>query len=151
MVGMGRVLTKKQGLVGVPVDEAFDGRIGLLVERVQRQLGVVGDHARLERDELPRDGVVPWVVPVDPAQDVWAVKVSGAFLFCSFSRGVVGGPATHVIRTAMVAAVMPSKTSLINSSRDCVRVPDLSYGTSFRRVVSRNLNSWGFVSTIFLV
>jgi hypothetical protein len=49
------------------VDEAFNWRVGLLVERVERQLGVVGDHARLERDELPRDGVVSWVVPVDSA------------------------------------------------------------------------------------
>ena len=28
-------LTEEEGLVGVPVDEAFDGRVGFLVERVE--------------------------------------------------------------------------------------------------------------------
>lgn len=63
---------------------------------------------------------------------------------------------THVIRTAIVAAVMPSNTSDMNASRVwvcCVwslglRSPQ---GTSSGRVACKNWCSWALVSTIFRV
>jgi len=62
-----------------------------------------------------------------------------------FLRFDSGGP--HVIRTAMVAAVMPSKTSSMNSARVCIREPDSSNGTSPGRTACRKLCSWGLVWT----
>ena len=61
------------------MDEALDGRVGFLVERVESQLGVVWYHARLQGQKLPDDGVVPRVLPVDPAQNVGAIGVSSLF------------------------------------------------------------------------
>lgn len=55
--------------------QPLDGRIGLLAERVERQLGMVRLHDRLERKKLPRDGVVPRVAPVDAAEYVRAFQM----------------------------------------------------------------------------
>lgn len=107
------IRTQKQNLVRVTVDEPLDGRVGLLVERVERQHGVVRDHARLEGDELAHDGVVPRVVPVDAAEYVRAFSgglvTQPAVAFDALTRGCSW--TTHVIRTDMVAASMPSTTS----------------------------------------
>lgn len=73
--------TEKEGFIGVPVDEAFNGRVGLLVERIEGELGVVRDHARLQGEELADDGVVPRVVPVDPTQDIRTIKASMTYSY----------------------------------------------------------------------
>jgi hypothetical protein len=38
-------LTEEKRLVRVAVDEAFDGRVGFLVEGVKGEFGMVRDHA----------------------------------------------------------------------------------------------------------
>lgn len=52
--------------------EARHWRVGCLVERVQRQFGVVGQQVGLERQKLAKDRVVSWILPVDSAENVWS-------------------------------------------------------------------------------
>lgn len=66
------------------MDQPLDGGVGLFVQRIERQLGMVGDHAGFEREELSHDRIVAWVEPVDAAEDVGAVHVS---IYPSFIRG----------------------------------------------------------------
>lgn len=66
-------LTEKQSLVWVPMDEPRHWRVGLFVQRIKRQSGMIGYHRRLSRDELAKNGIVARVSPVDTAQDIRAV------------------------------------------------------------------------------
>ena len=136
--------TQEQRLVRVSVDETLDRRVGFLMQRIKHQLRVVRHHDRLHREELPNDRVVSWVIPVDPAQDVRAVECQRANM-TEYRAGAV----SHVIRMAMVAAVTPSKTSLMNSSRLCVVVPRVSNGTSAGTTACRNFRSFGAPWTVF--
>jgi hypothetical protein len=61
--------------------KSLDGRVGFLVERIEYQLRVVRHHDRLHGEKLANDGVVPWVPPIDPAQDVGAFKRQQARLY----------------------------------------------------------------------
>lgn len=56
---------------------------------------------------------------------------------------------SHVIRIAIVAAVAPSSTSLMKSSRLCILVPVLSHGTSFGKTAWRNFRSLAVPCTVF--
>ena len=58
-----RVEREKERLVGVAVREPGDGRVVLLVERVEVELRVIGQKARGERDELDAERVVVRVAP----------------------------------------------------------------------------------------
>ena len=53
------------------------------------------------------------------------------------------GYVTHVMRIAMVAAPIPSRTSRIRSSRVCICSPALSSGTCSGSTADRNLSSLG--------
>jgi hypothetical protein len=66
--------TQEESLVRVPVNQALDGAVRRLMERVKGQLGVVGHHERLHRQELAKDWVVSRIGPVDTAQDIRPVK-----------------------------------------------------------------------------
>jgi hypothetical protein len=57
----------------------------------------------------------------------------------------------HVIRTDIVAAVIPAKTSSMYSSRAWVRPDSFSRGTSSGTTACRKLRSWALLSTMFLV
>ena len=63
-------LTKEQSLIGVAMDQAAHGRVGMLMERVESQLRVVGQHPGLDRNELAEHGIVARIGPVDAAEDV---------------------------------------------------------------------------------
>jgi hypothetical protein len=52
------------------MDQTAHRRVGVLVERVEGELGMVRQLSRLERNELAEDWIVARVSPVDPAQNV---------------------------------------------------------------------------------
>ena len=67
-------LTKKERLVGVSMDKAFNRRVSRLLEGVQGELGVIRLHVGLGRDKLAEDWVIQRILPVDAAQDVGAIS-----------------------------------------------------------------------------
>lgn len=56
------------------MDKTFNRRVSRLLEGVQSQLGVVGLHVRLGRNELAEHRVIQRILPVDAAQNVGAIS-----------------------------------------------------------------------------
>lgn len=53
------------------MDQAWSRRVRRLVQGVERQLRVIWEEHRLQRNELAEDWVIPWVLPIYAAEDVW--------------------------------------------------------------------------------
>ena len=64
------VQRQKERFVDVPVHEARNRRVFLLVQRVERQPRMVGQQRRGQRDELPANRVVDRIAPIDERDGV---------------------------------------------------------------------------------
>ena len=53
------------------MNEAGNRRVIRLVQGVECQLRMIWEKYRLQGNELAEDWVIPWVVPVDAAENIW--------------------------------------------------------------------------------
>lgn len=53
------------------MNESRNRAVLFLVQRIQLQVLVVWNDAASEGEELPPNGVVKWVVPIDQREDMW--------------------------------------------------------------------------------